>query len=335
MKKYTVFDSPVEVHGVPFFNERKTLKRLPPELMEKIPTLKELGQKSPGVRVIFRTNAAEIKFHMELENTSTDIGSGLFQRQSSHIMVGNRGKGDFRALLTSYDYTKTVAETTLKKSSDFEDVTVWLPTSEVIRDFRFEIDDLAEVVSPTPYEYSSIVYYGSSITEAVNISSAANSYSGIISERLNADYYNLGFPSNAKGESEMAEFIASIPDMCVFVYDYDHNAPSLEHLENTHETFFKIIREKRPDLPVIMLTRPNIENSPDYKERREIVRRTYQNALAQEDGNVWFIDGETLFGESERYLCTIDRTHPNDLGAWRMAEKITPVIKEALLKITK
>ncbi len=335
MKKYTYLDFPLEVHGVPNFSKRKSLKRLSDDIMDKVPSLSVLGQRCPGARVIFKTNSKLINFTIEMEGVNLDIGSGLFQRLSSHVMVGERGKGHFAALVTSYDYNKSTATASLKREAALEDITIWLPTSEVIKNVTVEIEDDAVIESPTPYKYSSIVYYGSSITEGVNLSSAINSYSGIISERLSADYYNLGFPSNAKGEGELAEYIAEIPDMCVFVYDYDHNAPTLEHLEKTHEPFFKIIRDKHPALPVIMLTRPNIENSPDYKERREIVKRTFDRAVARGDENVWFIDGETLLGESERYLCTLDRTHPNDLGNYRMAEKITPVIKEALLKITK
>ena len=44
--------------------------------------------------------------------------------------------------------------------------------------------------------------------------------------------------------------------MSCFVYDYDHNAPTLEHLENTHEKMFNTIRKAKPDLPILMLTRP-------------------------------------------------------------------------------
>ena len=44
-------------------------------------------------------------------------------------------------------------------------------------------------------------------------------------------------------ELKCAEYIASL-DMSAFVYDYDHNAPSVEHLQNTHEKFYNIIRAK-------------------------------------------------------------------------------------------
>ena len=125
----------------------------------------------------------------------------------------------------------------------------------------------------------------------------------------------------------MADFINTIP-MKAFVYDYDHNAPTVEHLRDTHEAFFLRIREKNPLLPVIMMTRPG--KTEKFEERREIVRKTYENAIARGDKNVYFIDGQTFFGEKDRNLCLADNVHPNDLGFYRMAEVIEPVIKKVL-----
>ena len=129
----------------------------------------------------------------------------------------------------------------------------------------------------------------------------------------------------------MAEYISGI-DMSVFVYDYDHNAPTAEHLANTHETFFRVIREKNPTLPVVMMTRPSITYTEEHKKRREIVRATYEKARAAGDENVYFIDGEKFFGDEDRELCTVDRVHPNDLGFYKMASVVEPVIKEILEK---
>ena len=47
---------------------------------------------------------------------------------------------------------------------------------------------------------------------------------------------------------------------------------------------------------------------------------------------VFFLDGETFFGERDRYLCTIDGTHPNALGFYRMAEVVGNKIAEILGK---
>ena len=42
-----------------------------------------------------------------------------------------------------------------------------------------------------------------------------------------------------------------------------------------------------------------------------------------------FIDGEKMFGEDYE-LCTVDMTHPNDLGFYKMATAIEPVLKEKI-----
>ena len=113
--------------------------------------------------------------------------------------------------------------------------------------------------------------------------------------------------------------------------DYDHNSPSAEHLQQTHEPFFKRIREHDSELPVVLLTRPNFDYG-DAPIRREIIRKTYQNAVEKNDKNVYFIDGEMLFGTDNRDACTADTIHPNDLGMYRMAKCICPVIQKILTK---
>ena len=129
----------------------------------------------------------------------------------------------------------------------------------------------------------------------------------------------------------MAEYIASL-NMSVFVLDYDHNAPNPEHLKNTHEGFYRIIREKQPDLPVIFVTRPNIMNyGKDGLRNRETIFETYKNAIARNE-NVSYIDGYHLF-DPDYYDCsTVDGCHPNDFGFVYMAKVIGAAIDEALRK---
>ena len=66
-------------------------------------------------------------------------------------------------------------------------------------------------------------------------------------------------------------------------------------------------------------------------ELRKVVRRTYDNAVKNGDKNVWFLDGETMFGKDDRGACTVDGTHPTDLGMKRMADVMLPVLEKAIL----
>ena len=61
-----------------------------------------------------------------------------------------------------------------------------------------------------------------------------------------------------------------------------------------------------------------------------MIYRTYQGALEKGDENVYFIDGFQLFAGDRRYDCTVDGTHPNDLGFFRMAEVIGELVKHCL-----
>ena len=175
-----------------------------------------------------------------------------------------------------------------------------------------------------------IVFYGSSITQGGCVSKAGSAYPTILCRRLDAVQINLGFSGNGKGEENIARHIASLP-MSMFVMDYDHNAPTPEHLEKTHEPFFRIIREMQPELPIVSLSRPSFDMNPDENAvRREIIRNTYEHAVAAGDQHVVFVDGELFYGQTDRDMCAVDGTHPNDLGSWRIAEALEPILWKAL-----
>ena len=193
-----------------------------------------------------------------------------------------------------------------------------------------EIEDGAAIAEPTPYAAPlPIAFYGSSITEGAHASRPCNAYTAILSARLDTDYYNFGFSGNAKGQLPIADYICTL-DISALVIDYDHNAPDPEFLQSTHEPFYRRVREQKPDLPIVFTTRPNFEYTPDADERRAVVRATYERARAAGDTNVYFIDGETFFGTSERYLCTTDATHPDDIGHQRMADVYAPLLADIL-----
>lgn len=191
----------------------------------------------------------------------------------------------------------------------------------------------AEILAPRKQTVEKpITFYGSSITQGGCASKPGACYSAILGRRLDAAIRNLGFSGNAKGEDTMIAHLAQL-EMSVFVLDYDHNAPSPEHLMATHEKLFKAVRAAQPDLPVVMVTKPDFDNDAMAAVRRAIVKRTYDNAKAAGDDKVWFVDGETLFGETDRDLCTVDGCHPNTLGFLRMADGIEPAVREALKSI--
>ena len=124
----------------------------------------------------------------------------------------------------------------------------------------------------------------------------------------------------------MIEYLAGL-DMSLFLYDYDHNAPSNEHYAETHEKLFKAVRAAHPELPILIMTRPRYYLNSVGVVRREIAYRTYQNAIAAGDKRVWFMDGKQLMA-----LCgdegTVDNCHPTDFGFHAMAKAVGDWIEE-------
>ena len=329
MKTYSCFDEPLQVSGVPFFEKNKRLERVPAELSEKIKLLGILAKRCPGARVAFRTDAQSFTVKVTLKTLNVDVGMSIYDCQSVSVMIGDRQNARFAGLVNPPNYRTLTFEKSFAKSGKMEEGTLWLLRNEEIENIEVTFPDDARVEKPTPYKYGKALYYGSSITEGGCCCNVTNAYNAILCRRLDLDYYNFGFSGSAKGEIDMADYINTI-DMKLFVYDYDHNAPDAEFLKRTHEPFFRRIREQHPDLPVLMMSRPDFDYADDAADRRAVIEETYNNAVKAGDKNVYYIDGETFFGKEERHLCTVDTIHPNDFGFHRMADVMEPVIRKIL-----
>ena len=171
-----------------------------------------------------------------------------------------------------------------------------------------------------------VVYYGSSVTQGGCASRAGMAYQNMLSRWFDCDHINLGFSGNAKGEDAIAEYMATLP-MSAFVLDYDHNAPTAEHLENTHSKVFKAVRAAHPDIPIVTMTRPKGILSKDEESRRDIIKATYDEAKANGDNNVWFLDMSLAMKFRGGNEGTVDNCHPTDLGFFRMAEAVAKVFE--------
>lgn len=176
-----------------------------------------------------------------------------------------------------------------------------------------------------------IVIYGSSIVHGTGATRPGLVYSNMLIRRLNMDILNLGFSGNAKGEDAITDYIAELP-MSIFVCDYDHNAPNPEHLKATHQRMYDRFREKQPDTPYIMITRPNVatHNASNPRARRDIIMDTFRYARSKGDKRVWYIDGESFFLGGCENDCTVDSVHPNDMGYSLMADGIECVIRRIM-----
>lgn len=335
MKFFDITDAPLKLYGLAVADkEKRQFWKLPPSIIEQFPQYDILGKRSTGGRVRFQTDAKQICVCMTLEQTKEDINIPLSGSAGADIYTGTGKTSVYRGYLAPAEHMdrEISAEKTFQLSGRMEVVTINLPRNDHLLSLKVGIEEHDSLLPAPEYKFSkSIVFYGSSITEGGCAPRVGTAYTSVVSRWLDADYVNMGFSGKARGEIDFAKYLAAMDNMGIFVMDYDHNAPSPEHLLETHESFFKEIRSANPKLPVVILSRPDTDKDPeDSEKRKKIIKTTYDHAKAAGDKNVWFIDGGTLFGEEGRAECTVDGTHPNALGFMRMAEHIYPVLEQIL-----
>jgi len=334
MKYFNCTEEPIQIYGLAHKGEDGRFWRLHESVVDNVSeVIKFLGRRCTGGRIRFATDSKKISINMKLLTLGVDINFSIGGSAGADVYIGKADTSRFIDRVFPHDYKENCKDitTVIDNSFGFQTFTVNLPRNEYISELIIGIDDDARIEKPEKYTYSKpVVFYGSSITEGCSAERPGCAYTSMVARWLDCDYWNFGFSGSAKGEPTMADYILGL-DISALVYDYDHNAPNTEHLENTHEAFFKRIREGKPDLPVIMMSRPDFyPNSEESAKRREIIKRTYENAIKRGDKKVWFIDGETLYGDWHFEDFTIDNCHPNGAGFMAMANKVYPILKEAL-----
>ncbi|MBE7015737.1 MAG: hypothetical protein E7417_02805 [Ruminococcaceae bacterium] len=332
---YSAEEEVFTAHGMtkPQF-EGDMYRRMPTEVAESLsPGIVEMHRQAAGGRIRFVTDSEYIGIHARIHNAwrisnmplSSTGGFDLYR-------IENGAERHIKAFIPPTDVTDDfVGEIKLGEKKKCEYI-LYFPIFAGVYSLDIILKEGALLEKSAGYKYSTpVVYYGSSITNGACVSRSGIAYSAIIAQKLGCDFINLGFSGSAKAEREMAEYIASL-DMSVFVYDYDYNAENYEELEAHHEAMFKFIREKRPQLPIICVSKPDYSYDPEENEKRlQCILRTVNNSKARGDKNVYFISGNSFFDEFPlRDYAFVDGCHPNDIGNWCMANVIGKKIEEIL-----
>ena len=132
----------------------------------------------------------------------------------------------------------------------------------------------------------------------------------------------------------MADYLADL-DPSIYVLDYDGNVRSVEELIASHMPMCRKIRAKHPTTPIILITIEALERSAEkmqMHEKREVIYNNYLTLKAEGDENIYFIDGRTLLGDEDVEAGFADLLHPNDLGYYRIAKSLKPLLLEILQK---
>ncbi len=350
---YDVREAPFRICGLHEAEKPGFFHRMPEETAETVSAdVKALNRHTAGGRVRFTTDSPYISLVAEF--------GGPFNLMPHFPLSGSSGfdlyeeKADGWKFLTSFFPDPKSARLCVFRDlgeRKMRNLTLNFPLYDSVKNVYVGLSEDAVLKAGTPYRNTKpIVFYGSSITQGGCASRPGNCYQAILSHRRNFDYINLGFSGNAKGETAMVDYLKSLI-MSIFVCDYDHNAPTLEHLMKTLPPLYRAIREAKPDLPIIFASAPvygiadiplsdcppaydRMGNLERWAYRRAFVRSVYEEARAAGDTLVRFVDGGHVFDGELSDSCTMETCHPNDIGFMRMANAFDVALSDFYERIT-
>ena len=323
---YDAGQAPVRIHGADSVNP---YRRMPEDVAKAVsPGVASLAKNTAGIRARFRTDSPYIAIHVTWEGICMMHHMPVLGMSGFDLYRVNGGEQFYcGSYMPPHGHEKGF-DSVIHTEGQMQEYVINFPLYNPVTSLHIGIKE-GSVIEPGS-DYSNekpVVFYGSSITQGGCAARPGVCYQNFLSRALDMDYINLGFSGCAKGEDAMIEYLAGL-DMSVFVCDYDHNAPNAEHLKATHYPLYKAVREKHPDIPYIIVTKPDFW--PGDELRRAACFATYARALEEGDQNVYFVDGAAFFAGDEADACTVDGCHPNALGFYRMAQGMLPTLRKVL-----
>jgi len=336
-------EAPFAHHGVMYDEDSRQFLRLPGRVAKMVSEgVDVLNRHTSGGRLRFRTDSSYIAIRAVMaENYAMMAHMPLTGSSGFDLYRTVDGRETYTASFIPVKESSCGYSSGVKTYGGMTDYTINFPLYDQVMELYIALKKDAVLEAPAPYRHEKpVVYYGNSITQGGCASRPGNSYPAMLSRRLSADFINLGFSGSGRGEPEMAQYVAGL-NMSVLVMDYDSNAPTPEHLHATHYPFYKTARDAQPNLPIVMISHAAAFHPVYYDlkasaawggfdERRAVIHETYSRAKSEGDQNVYFIDGRKIYPGAEYDNCTVDGTHPNDLGFKRWADCLEPVLSSLL-----
>lgn len=312
-------------------------ERLPDSLKNiSRPPLWKLSRNSAGMAIRFRSNSTQIGVKWEVlfdnhMNHMTDTGiKGL----DLYCLEGN---GQWRFVNSARPAGKTNKTTIIANMQPKErEFMLYLPLYDGLVSLSIGIDSLSTIDQPLmeyPIRKKPVAFYGTSILQGGCVSRPGMAHTNIISRRLNRECINLGFSGNALLDLEVAKVLAEV-DASVFVLDFVPNA-SADQIKERMETFYRIIRSKHPETPIVFIEDPIFTHTyydqriaNEVAKKNQMLNQIFNDLKKKKEKNITLISSKDMLGNDGE--ATVDGVHFTDLGMMRYVDLVCPVIKKLI-----
>lgn len=330
------FDRRVALRGLAWLSEnhrQKSFRRLPDrvavDLSEAVQGLSycpasaflSFFTDSPDISVRMELNDLEMMDHMPATGHS---GAELYFRNGSIWYSAAVAK----ASLTETTFTCSLVEGMPRERCEYR---LYLPLYKRVTSIELGIALKAKIEPAPANTKRPVFFYGTSITQGGCANTTGSDFVSQVGRMLD----NFGFSGNGRGEPEIARLISEI-NAEMFVLDYVANVDH-ERLRDTLPAFVSILRAQHQTTPIVLVgnipydqTLWNEDARILHDRRRDVMMSYYLATKAAGDGNIHFIDGNSLVipGQGGTY---VDGVHPTSGGFTKIAERLAPQLSGILL----
>ena len=244
---YDANSFPFSLHGLFYDKENSVYRRLDKSVAKTVNNGVLYGSTyGVGGRVRFTTDSPYIAIKCSMHSDNVLARMPIFGSHSFSLYVDGKYANSFyvedkdiwNAKPNAVAFSRSII---LDENFKTRDIEICFPLYNAVNTLFIGVKQGSALLPHKKYKHENpIVFYGSSITQGGCVSHPGNEYTALLSRWLDSDYINLGFSGSAKGEREMATYLASLSPS-VFVLDYDYNAPTEAHLKSTYKPLFDTI----------------------------------------------------------------------------------------------
>jgi hypothetical protein len=328
----------LEIEGKGWADTEEPFDRLPAKAQKIVRgSVWSLSKNTAGICLRFRSDATKLCARWSLRNeklamnhmTAAGVsGLDLYVRANGQI----RRLGTLRPDQVAGNKKEFIAD----MPAEMREYQLYLPLYNGLKELHLGLPPEALLLPPTPRpknRRSPIVFYGTSIVQGGCANRPGMAYPSILGRRLNRPIINLGFSGNGQMEEEMAQLLAEL-NPAAFVLDHLPNCDGSWAEARTIKAV-GLLRSAHPRTPIILVECVHYQFAglsaqfeDKQKGRTAGMRRAWQKLIANDCRNLLLVDGETLLGDDGD--ATVDGVHPTDLGFWRMATVLEPILKSVL-----
>lgn len=332
-------EAPFDLVGFEWIGQDHVYRRLPVHPDWEIrKAVDGLANHTAGGQVRFRTDSKRILVRVELRERSGMYHMPATGQSGFDLYVK---EGDIQRYLRTtrfpHDTIRYEVQLLNRDENQLRTYTLNFPLYNGVNSLMIGIEAGSVLEAPPAFSIpGKIVIYGTSITQGGCVARPGMLYSNILSRWMDIQFVNLGFSGNGRGEPALAHLISRIQGTKLIILDYEANASKT--IMNTLGPFVDILREAHPDTPILIMSKIRYAmyygDSPSreqWDKNREFQRNLVRQRRVSGDKHIYFLDGSTVLGK-DFYEFAVDGVHPTDLGAYRIAENMLPVIRQILLE---